>query len=96
MARAPRRRASCDRAQDDAQRQSGGWQRKQRSATCSRALVFYVLTVVRRYSLAPLVANTLAGARCADKTRQAIACEQMRTPRAILLGMREDFASVET
>jgi hypothetical protein len=40
-----------------------------------------VLTVVLSYRLYHLFANTQAGARCADKTRQAIAFEQLRTQR---------------
>jgi hypothetical protein len=38
-----------------------------------------VLTVVLSYSLYHLCANTPRGARLADKTRQALACEQRRT-----------------
>jgi hypothetical protein len=44
-----------------------------------------VLTVVRSYSLYHLFANTQAGARCADKTRQAIAFEQLRTQRTPII-----------
>jgi hypothetical protein len=40
-----------------------------------------VLTVVLSYSLYHLFANTRAGARFADKTRQAMAFEQLRTQR---------------
>ena len=67
--------------QDYEQRNSGGWQRKKLSETRSSAIVFYVLTVVLRDSLYHLFANTPAGARCADKTRQVIAFEQLRTQR---------------
>jgi hypothetical protein len=38
--------------------------------------------VVLSYSLYHLFANTQAGARFADKTRQAIAFEQLRTQRS--------------
>jgi hypothetical protein len=65
--------------QDYAQMQSGGWQLQKLSATRSRAIVLYVLTVVLRDSLSHLCANTQRGTRCADKTRQALACEQLRT-----------------
>jgi len=41
--------------------------------------VLYVLTVVLSSSLYHLFANTQAGTRCADKTRQALAFEQLRT-----------------
>ena len=44
-----------------------------------------MLTVVRSYSLYHLFANTQAGARCADKTRQAIAFEQLRTQRTPII-----------
>jgi hypothetical protein len=47
--------------------------------------VFYVLTVVLSYSLYHLFANTQTGARFADKTRQAIAFEQLRTHRTHII-----------
>jgi len=37
--------------------------------------------VVLSSSLSHLFTNTQAGTRCADKTRQALAFEQLRTPR---------------
>jgi hypothetical protein len=40
-----------------------------------------VLTVVLSYSLYHLFANTQAGARFADKTRQALAFDQLRSRR---------------
>ena len=40
--------------------------------------VWYVLSVVLSYSLYQLFANTQAGSRFANKTRHAIALEQMR------------------
>ena len=67
--------------QDDEQMKSGGWQLQKLSATRYREIVFYVLTVVLSYSLYHLFANTQAGGRLADTTRQAIACEQLRTQR---------------
>jgi hypothetical protein len=45
-----------------------------------------VLTVVLSYSLYHLFANTQRGARCADKTRQALAFEQLRTQRTPIIG----------
>ena len=71
--------------QDDQQRKSGGWQRKKLSATRDSEIVFYVLTVVVSYSLYHLFANTQAGARFADKTRQALAFEQLRTQRTHII-----------
>jgi hypothetical protein len=48
-------------------------------------MVFYVLTVVLSYSLYHLFANTQAGTRFADKTRQAIAFDQLRTQRTHII-----------
>src|SRR4051794_6191136 len=59
--------------------QSGGWQLPKLRATRDSEIVFSVLTVVLSDRLSHLFANTQAGARCADKTRQAIAFEQFRT-----------------
>jgi hypothetical protein len=67
--------------QDYEQRKSGGWQLKKLSSTRYSEIVFYVLTVVLSYSLYHLFANTQKGARFADKTRQALAFEQLRTQR---------------
>jgi Transposase DDE domain len=67
--------------QDYEQMKSGGWQLKKLSSTRYSEIVFYVLTVVLSYSLYHLFANTQAGVRFADKTRQAIAFEQLRTHR---------------
>ena len=47
--------------------------------------MFYVLTVVLSYSLYQLFANTQAGTRFADKTRQALAFEQLRTQRTPII-----------
>jgi hypothetical protein len=47
--------------------------------------VFYVLTVVLSYSLYHLFTNTQRGARFADKTRQALAFEQLRTQRTHII-----------
>jgi hypothetical protein len=71
--------------QDYEQMKSGGWQLKKLSSTRYSEIVFYVLTVVLSYSLYQLFANTQAGARFADKTRQAIAFEQLRTQRTHII-----------
>jgi Transposase DDE domain len=71
--------------QDYEQMKSGGWQRQKLSATRYSEIVFYVLTVVLSYSLYHLFANTQAGGRFADKTRQAIAFEQLRTQRTHII-----------
>jgi len=71
--------------QDYEQLKSGGWQLKKLSATRYSEIVFYVLTVVLSYSLYHLFANTQAGARFADKTRQAIAFDQLRTQRTHII-----------
>jgi hypothetical protein len=67
--------------QDDEQMKSGGWHLQKRSATRDSESVFYVLTVVLSYSLSHLFANTQAGARVADKTRQALAFDPLRSRR---------------
>jgi Transposase DDE domain len=67
--------------QDYQQMKSGGWQLNRLSSTRYSEIVFYVLTVVWSYSLYHLFANTRAGTRFADKTRQALAFEQLRTQR---------------
>src|SRR5215472_12285600 len=67
--------------QDYEQLKSGGWQLKKLSSTRYSEIVFYVLTVVLSYSLYHLFANTQAGARFANKTRQALAFAQLRTRR---------------
>jgi Transposase DDE domain len=71
--------------QDYEQMKSGGWQLKRLSSTRYSEIVFYVLTVVLSYSLYHLFANTQAGTRFADKTRQALAFEQLRTQRTHII-----------
>jgi hypothetical protein len=71
--------------QDYQPMKSGGWQLKTLRSTRYSEIVFYVLTVVLSYSLYHLFANTQAGARCADKTRQALAFEQLRTQRTHII-----------
>ena len=71
--------------QDYQQMKSGGWQLKKLSSTRYSEIVFYVLTVVLSYSLYHLFTNTQAGARFADKTRQAMAFDQLRTQRTHII-----------
>ena len=66
---------------DDEQRKSGGWQLKKLRATRDSEIVFYMATVVLSYSLYQLLCNTQAGSRFADKTRQGLAFEQLRSRR---------------
>jgi hypothetical protein len=67
--------------QDYQQLKSGGWLLQMLTTTRYSQIVFYLLTVVLSYSLYQLFANTQAGMRFADKTRQAIALEQLRSRR---------------
>ena len=56
-----------------------------------------MLTVVLSYSLYQLFANTKRGARFADKTRQALAFEQLRTQRThVMVYAGGHFALFET
>ena len=67
--------------QDYEQMKSGGWQLQKLSSTRYSEIVFSMATVVLSYRLYHLFANTQAGARFADKTRQALAFEQLRSRR---------------
>jgi Transposase DDE domain len=71
--------------QDYQQMKSGGWQLKKLSSTRYSEIVFYIATVVLSYSLYHLFANTRAGAQFADKTRQALAFEQLRSRRTHII-----------
>jgi Transposase DDE domain len=71
--------------QDYEQMKSGGWQLQKLSSTRYSEIVFYVLTVVLSYSLYHLFANTQIGASFADKTRQALAFEQLRSRRTHII-----------
>jgi hypothetical protein len=83
--------------QDYEQMKSGGWQLQKLSSTRYSEIVFDVLTVVLSASLYHLFANTQAGQRLADKTRQAIAFEQLRTQRThIIVYARKHFEIFET
>ena len=56
-----------------------------------------MLTVVLSYSLYHLFANTQKGAHFADKTRQALAFEQLRTQRThVIVYAGGHFALFET
>ena len=67
--------------QDYQQMKSGGWLLQKLTSTRYSETVFYLLTVLLSYSLYHLFANTHAGARFAEKTRAAIALEQLRSHR---------------
>jgi len=67
--------------QDDEHMKSGGWQLNKLSSTRYSEIVFYMATVGLSYSLYHLFSNTQAGARFAEKTRHAIAFEQLCTRR---------------
>ena len=67
--------------QDYEQMKSGGWQLQKLSSTRYSEIVFYRVPVGLSYSLSHLFANTQAGARFADKTRQALAFAQLRSRR---------------
>jgi hypothetical protein len=71
--------------QDYQQMKSGGWQLKKLSSTRYSEIVFSILTVVLSSSLYHLFCNTRAGARFADKTRQALAFEQLRSRRTHII-----------
>jgi len=80
--------------QDYEQMKSGGWQLQKLSSTRYSEIVFYVLTVVLSYSLYHLFANTQAGTRFADKTRQALAFEQLRTQRTHIIVYAGDYFEI--
>jgi hypothetical protein len=82
---------------DYEQMKSGGWQLEKLSSTRYSEIVFYVLTVVLSYSLYHLFANTKAGARFADKTREALAFDQLRSRRThVIVYARGYFEIFET
>ena len=80
--------------QDYAQMKSGGWQLKKRSSTRYSEIVFSMATVVLSYSLYQLFANTQAGARFADKTRQALAFEQLRSRRTHVIAYARGYFEI--
>jgi len=71
--------------QDYEQLKGGGWRLQKLSSTRYSEIVFYVLTVVLSYSLYHLFTNTKTGTRFADKTRQALAFEQLCTQRTHII-----------
>lgn len=83
--------------QDYEQMKSGGWYLKKLSSTRYSEIVFYILSVMLSYSLYHLFANTQAGARFADKTREALAFEQLRNHRThVIVYARNHFEIFET
>jgi hypothetical protein len=83
--------------QDYEQMKSGGWHLKKLSSTRYSEIVFYILSVVLSYSLYHLFANTQSGARLADKTREALAFEQLRSRRThVIVYARGHFEIFET
>jgi hypothetical protein len=83
--------------QDYEQMKSGGWHLKKLSSTRYSEIVFYILSVVLSYSLYHLFTNTRAGARFADKTREALAFEQLRSRRThVIVYARGYFELFET
>lgn len=70
---------------DYQQMKSGGWLLKKLASQRLSQIVLYVLSIVLSYSLYHLFSNTQAGARFADKTREAIAFEQIRTHRTHII-----------
>ena len=83
--------------QDYEQMKSGGWYLKKLSSTRYSEIVFYILSVVLSYSLYHLFSNTQAGARFADKTREALAFEQLRSHRThVIVYARGYFEIFET
>jgi hypothetical protein len=83
--------------QDYEQMKSGGWHLKKLSSTRYSEIVFYILSVVLSYSLYHLFANTQAGGRFADKTREALAFEQLRRRRThVIVYARGYFEIFET
>lgn len=83
--------------QDYEQMKSGGWHLKKLSSTRYSQIVFYILSVVLSYSLYHLFSNTQAGARFADRTREALAFEQLRSRRThVIVYARGYFEIFET
>ena len=84
--------------QDYEQMTSGGWKLPQLCTTRYSEIVLYFLRVLRSYSLDHIFTNTRAGSRFANKTRQAIALEQLCTQRTHVIvyagGYCEIFATL--
>ena len=73
---------------------SGGWQLQKLRSTRYSEIVFYLLTVLLSYSLYHLFAHTQAGARLADKTRQALAFEQLRSRRTHVIAYAGGYCAI--
>lgn len=71
--------------QDYEQLKSGGWKLQQFSSTRYSEIVFYLMSVVLSYSLYHLFTNTRLGSRFANKTRQAIALDQLCSHRTHII-----------
>ncbi|SRR6266568_2413902 len=83
--------------QDYEQMKSGGWKLQQLSTTRYSEIVFYFISVLLSYSLYHIFTNTRAGTRFANKTRQAIALEQLCTQRTyVIVYARGYFEIFET
>jgi hypothetical protein len=80
--------------QDYEPRKSGGWQLKKLSSTRDSEIVFYIATVVLSDSLYHLFCNTQAGIRFADKTRQALAFEQLRSRRTHVIAYAGGYFAI--
>jgi hypothetical protein len=80
--------------QDYQQMKSGGWQLKKLSSTRYSEIMFYILTVVLSYSLYHLFSNTRSGVRFADKTRQALAFEQLRSRRTHIIAYASGYFEI--
>lgn len=70
---------------DYQQMKSGGWLLKKLSSQRLSEIVLYVLSIMLAYSLYHLFSNTQAGTRFADKTREAIKMEQLKTRRTHII-----------
>ena len=83
--------------QDYQQLKGAGWKLQKLTSTRYSEIVMYVLSVSLSYSLYQLFANTQAGSRFADKTRQALEIEQLKNKRThIIVYARGYFEIYET
>jgi hypothetical protein len=71
--------------QDYQQMKRGGWLLEKLSSQRLSEIVLYVLSIVLAYSLYHLFSNTQAGARFADKTRETMKIEQLKTRRTHII-----------
>jgi hypothetical protein len=83
--------------QDYEQMKSGGWKLQQLSTTRYSEIVLYLVSVLLSYSLSHRFSHTHAGTRFTNKTRQAIALEQLSTHRThVIVYAGGYFEIVET